>query len=603
MNTIPSLLSTLRRILDRRQKRAFIIVFIASLFAALLEVVSLGAVFALVLSLLKPDGQAADLIGQGLTAVGIDPDTDNSFWIGSFVIIAYALKTGLSILLSWVRARASLDQNAVFGKRLLAGYLSKPWTFFLEQHSTILATRVTGHTYQLAVYVFVEMAMVCAEVLVVLFIFGFLVMLNPFLTLWLTAILGGLSLLMAFGLRRSNDRLARTKLDAEHTAATTVQTVLQGAREVLLNHSGSFFYDRYRHHINRAVNAHIALTTWREVPRFIFEFGLVASFLGLLGVLLANHTPADEILSIAAVYAAASFRLMPSLGRLSQAAYHLRSSLPLLGEVAGDLALRPTLPADPQSVTPLGLHKDIVFDNVSYTYPGSGRASLNSVSFRIHRNESLGVVGPTGAGKTTLMELLLGLLQPSSGNILIDGTPLTAEHLPAWQASLGYVPQNLYLTEDSIRHNIAFGIDDNHIDEAAIHHAARLAQIENFINTNMPQGFNTPVGERGVRLSGGQRQRLGIARALYRKPQVLLLDEATAALDTATEAAVTEALRGLAGQKTIILIAHRLSTVRHCTNILALEDGTITGQGSFELMAANNSTVRRLLAAAQDYQQ
>ncbi|MFN9322351.1 MAG: ABC transporter ATP-binding protein [Holosporales bacterium] len=599
---MPPLLSTLRRILDRQQKRAFIIVFIAAFFAALLEVISLGAVFALVLSLLKPDGQTAGLIGQGLTTVGVNPDAATPFWIGSIVIILYALKTGLSILLSWVRARASLRQNAVFGERLLAGYLAKPWTFFLGQHSTVLATRVTGHTYQLAVYVFVELAMVCAETLVVLFIFGFLIMLNPFLTLWLTAILGGLSLLMAFGLRSSNDRLARIKLAAEHAAATTVQTVLQGAREVLLNHSGSVFYHRYQQHIGRAVDAHVALVTWREVPRFVFEFGLVASFLGLLGVLLSRHTPADAVLSVAAVYAAASFRLMPSLGRLSQAAYHLRSSLPLLGEIADDLAQRPPLPANPQSVTPLGLRQDIIFDKVSYAYPGSGRPSLHGVSFRLHRNESLGVVGPTGAGKTTLMELLLGLLQPSSGTILIDGTPLTADRLPAWQASLGYVPQHLYLTEDSIRRNIAFGVADNNIDEEAVHAAARLAQMEHFIRTAMPQGFDTPVGERGVRLSGGQRQRLGIARALYRKPQVLLLDEATAALDTATEAAVTEALRGLAGQKTIVLIAHRLSTVRQCTSILALEDGTVTGQGSFDIMAANNTTVRRLLAAAQDSQ-
>ncbi|MFN8693705.1 MAG: ABC transporter ATP-binding protein [Holosporales bacterium] len=587
------LLKTIPALLDRAQRRAFWGLFGAAFVTAILEVSSLGAVFALVMAILKTEEGAAPtgFIGRVLEAMPGDA-AHATLWLGLAVIALYGLKTGLGVYLGWVRARASISQNAVFAERLLAQYLREPWPFFLKQHTNVLATRVNHHCYQLAVYLFQELAVVAAEALVILAVVVFLIILNPVVTLGLVGTLGLLSFVLIKLIKNRSYRWSSRKLAAEQEASTTAQTMLQGMREVLINHSGALFYNAYSRQIRAATHAHSVLLTWREVPRFLMEFTLVTSFLVLLGLLMAQGTPKEQVLSIAAVYGAASFRLLPSLSRLSQAAYHIRMAAPLLEEVESALRQRPPVPTATALPAPLTFQHTLRFENVSYRYPGAAEDTLHGISFAIERGQSIGVVGASGAGKTTLMELLLGLLQPTAGVITVDGVPLTAEMLPAWQAALGYVPQSIYLTPDSLARNIAFGLDDAAIDTAAVERAARDASMDAFIRT-LPDSYQTPVGERGAALSGGQRQRLGIARALYRSPQVLLLDEATSALDTSTEAAVSESINALRGQKTLVLIAHRFSTVADCDKLLVLEQGRVVGFDGIAALKADNPAVRR----------
>jgi ATP-binding cassette subfamily C protein len=499
--------------------------------------------------------------------------------------------------LSWARARTALAQNYLFAERLLERYLHRPWSFFLESNTSTLLHRIMGQTNLLGLYLFNELAIVIAEVLVIVAMLGFLAWLNPTVTLGLCVILGLTGGLLVLTLKKRSSQLGRIRLENEQAAFKTAEIAMTGAKEIRLNHSQDYFFARFSTLMRRNVGANIAISTLREVPRFVLEFAIVGGFLGLLGFLKLRQLPTETILSIAAVYAAASFRLLPSLNRLSQAAYHLRVALPLLQGLQEDLRLD-TAPHTPQLHAPVAVPftSSIRFADVSFRYPGAERPSLHHISLTIPRNSAVGIVGATGAGKTTLVEILTGLLPPDSGTVMVDGTPLTSERLPGWQARIGYVPQQIYLYDETVLRNIAFGIPDAAIDPDRAREAAKLANIDTFI-MGLPEGYGAQVGDRGVKLSGGQRQRLGIARALYRQPDVVVMDEATSALDTATEAEVATAIRGLSGHKTLFIIAHRLSTVRHCDMIVVLEQGRIVATGTFAELQDSCEPFRRLIAA------
>jgi ABC-type multidrug transport system fused ATPase/permease subunit len=259
------------------------------------------------------------------------------------------------------------------------------------------------------------------------------------------------------------------------------------------------------------------------------------------------------------------------------------------------LETRGTPKAVPAGATePVRLTRQLELVDVQFSYPTADRASLNGLTLSIAANTTVGIVGGTGAGKTTAVDLILGLLQPTAGKIMVDGVELTARNQRGWQDVLGYVPQQIYLMDDTVAANIAFGIPKDKRDQAAIERAAKLAELHDFVMGDLPKGYDTEVGERGVRLSGGQRQRIGIARALYHDPDVLILDEATSALDNLTEQAVMEAVHNLGHRKTIIMIAHRLTTVRNCDNIFLLEKGQLADQGPYEELLASNETFRRM---------
>jgi ABC-type multidrug transport system fused ATPase/permease subunit len=286
--------------------------------------------------------------------------------------------------------------------------------------------------------------------------------------------------------------------------------------------------------------------------------------------------------------------ILPNLGVMAVAGYRLLPTLQLLyGQVTQFTSMRHSLDEvfeefvaverDDKSghveislgkSRPLEWQDAITLDEVSFIYPGTDRRVLDRFSVTIQKNTSIGFIGPTGSGKSTLIDLLLGLHRPTSGRVLIDGQPLTPELIPSWQATIGYVPQDLFLIDDTIARNIALGVPDNEIDTARLHEVCAMAQILDFIETELRDGFQTTAGERGVRLSGGERQRLGLARALYHRPSLLLLDEATSSLDTATEVKLIEALRSLSGELTIVTVAHRFSAVAGCDKLIDLGNET-----------------------------
>jgi len=292
-----------------------------------------------------------------------------------------------------------------------------------------------------------------------------------------------------------------------------------------------------------------------------------------------------------ALYAFAGYRLMPALQQIYNNIIRIKFTIPALDTVYNDLkSLKPYSPSHNKEAIPL--NKTITLKNLYFHYPNASRTALKNINFSIQARSTVGIVGATGSGKTTTVDIILGLLEPQKGTLEVDDKVIDKHNLKSWQRSIGYVPQQIFLSDDSVAANIAFGTDLKDINQEAVEYAAKIANLHEFVINELPSKYQTTVGERGIRLSGGQRQRIGIARALYHNPQILILDEATSALDNLTERAVMDAVQTLRKNLTIILIAHRLSTVRNCDNILLLEKGEIKEQGTFEELIKNNAQFR-----------
>jgi len=312
--------------------------------------------------------------------------------------------------------------------------------------------------------------------------------------------------------------------------------------------------------------------------------------LGLLvSVMVLSNKAIGDILQVLSLFGAAAFRLLPSISQVINSFMSINVNRPILNNLYTDLSLK--IPATTTDQKSRKLLDRIDVEGLSFSYARTTRDALNNVSIHIRRGEAVGLIGSSGSGKSTLVDILLGLLEPISGRVRIDGNDIH-QNLRGWQDQIGYVPQSIFLTDDTLRRNVAFGLPKDKIDDDAVRSAIRSAQLEEFV-ASLPDGMETVVGERGVRLSGGQRQRIGIARALYNNPDVLVLDEATSSLDTETEHGVMQAVQALQGDKTVIIVAHRLSTVEYCDRLYRLENAQIVDEGTFSEVTSRTKDLPR----------
>ncbi|HEX2473840.1 MAG TPA: ATP-binding cassette domain-containing protein [Lacipirellulaceae bacterium] len=339
------------------------------------------------------------------------------------------------------------------------------------------------------------------------------------------------------------------------------------------------------------------------VPKSAFEIVAQGGLLIVLMVLLgwSGQENFSNVVPMLGLYAFAGMRLIPALQEIYGTLTKMTFGQAALDRLYNDLALAAASPAPshPRDVVPLPLHQLLELRGVTFAYPNAERRALADISLSIPARTTTGFVGATGAGKTTLVDVILGLLEPQRGEVLVDGTSVYPDNIRAWQRSIGYVPQNIFLADDTVAGNIAFGVPRDRIDMQAAERAAKCAELHTFVLEELPDGYQTKIGERGIRLSGGQRQRVGIARALYHDPDVLIFDEATSALDNLTEKAVMDAIRNLAHLKTILVIAHRLSTVRPCDRIFLLDRGQLKTAGTFDELLAHDAGFKKLATAAE----
>ena len=474
--------------------------------------------------------------------------------------------------LAWQQMRFVYGVQADLSQRLFIGYLRQHYTFHLQRNSAQLIRNVINETTLFSLTGLRYGMMLLTELLVLLGISVLLLIVEP---------LGALLVVVTLGLagwifsRLTRSHILRWGEKRQHHEGLRIQCLqegLGGVKDVKLLGRECDFIAQYQSHNVGSAKVGERQATLQALPRLWLELLAVIGLVTLVLVMIGQGKSMEGLLPTLGLFAAAAFRLMPSVNRVLGAIQGVRYALPVIDTLHSEiLFLDETKP--PRHGQPLSLKNELAIDHVSFQYPSAKALALDEVSLSISQGSSVGFIGGSGAGKSTLVDIILGLLTPISGAVKIDGTDIQTS-LRSWQDKIGYVPQSIFLTDDTLRRNVAFGLHNDQIDEAAVWSAIRAAQLEQFVN-DLPQGLDTQVGERGVRLSGGQRQRIGIARALYHSPSVLVLDEATSSLDTYTERGVMDAVRALKGDKTLLIVAHRLSTVEHCDRIFRLEQGRL----------------------------
>jgi ABC-type multidrug transport system fused ATPase/permease subunit len=515
------------------------------------------------------------------------------------VAIYHVAKNMLVIGTQYVRHKIAGESSASLASAMLRGYLFTPYPFHFRRHSADLI-RNTTHSVRMVFITLGAAASVLSELLVGAGIIAVLLAAAPGVTLVTALVLGILVVLLVRWTRGIAERAGSGEHALNREMLQTLQQALGAIKEIKVLGRETFFYRAFARQQQEIVGLGYLGVTLQALPALLLETVFVCGALLVIALLTITGRVGSEGLPLLALFAYAGFRVTPMANRLTFRLSEIRTSgfsvdrlyedyLLVTGheveEADGDAAAR-------------GVARNIVVEHVSYTYPGASSPALRDVSLAIRGGESIGFVGPTGAGKSTLVDIIIGLLPPSSGRVTIDGQELTSANARAWRRNVGYVPQSIVLLDDTLRRNIALGVPEAEIDEEAVQRALRLARLDDVV-ASRPDGLDTKVGERGVRLSGGERQRIGIARALYHDPDVLVLDEATSALDNVTESAIASAISALEGRKTVLIIAHRMSTVRNCDRLALLAGGRLVDCGTFEQLLAGSEEFRALVLAAE----
>jgi len=485
--------------------------------------------------------------------------------------------------LAWRQMSFAFGVEAQLSQRLFTVYLRQPYTFHLQRNSAQLIRNAVNDVNLFTFNVIIPGMSLVTEALVFPGLCILLLVVEPLGALIVVTVLGT----CAWGFQRlTRGRIGRWGETRQHHEGLRIQHLQQGlggAKDVKLLGRETDFLEQYSVHNAQCARAGRLQLFLQQLPRLWLELLAAAGLATLVLAMLAQGRDFSAILPMLGLFAMAAFRLMPSVNRVLSSIQSLRYGLAVINTLHEELKLAAPAPRKPgTAIAPF--RETLELDQVSFTYFGTPVPAIKDLSLVIRRGESVGFIGPSGAGKTTLVDVLLGLLAPDSGEVRVDGNDIQRS-LRTWQDQIGYVPQSVFLTDDTLRRNVAFGLPSAQVDEAAVWRAIRAAQLEEFVQS-LPQGLDTVVGERGIRLSGGQRQRIGISRALYHDPATLVLDEASSSLDTATEREVMQAVRALQGSKTILIVAHRLSTVEHCDRLYRLEQGRVVATGTPQTMLA-----------------
>jgi ABC-type multidrug transport system fused ATPase/permease subunit len=572
-----SVFAKIWRVLGPADRRLAAWVLAGMVVGMLTETLSIGAVIPALTLFAGPEAASRSPKLTALLEWFGNPNEAELIVGGLLLLLAlYAIKTLILVALAWQQARflASIREN--LSRRLFKTYLTQPWPFFLQRNSAQL---IRNNTTEIAMFVqgCTGMLSACAEGSVTLGIAILLMWVEPLAVVVVGLMLAFATWALQATLRERLTRWGKMRHRADGLRVKALQQGITGVREVKVFGRESEFLEHFRVAESQASHAMRMQTFAGHLPRLWYEFLAVAGVAVLGVVLYVQGVPVTSLLPRLGLFAVAAFRLMPSLNRIVASLQSIQYLEPTVNVLASELAL-PSPAVQPATPHRLPLKHEIRLDGISFSYPAAHRPALRNISLTIATGSSVGLIGESGAGKSTLVDLLLGLLEPDSGRITVDGRDIRTD-LRAWQNSIGYVPQAIFLTDDTIQANVAFGLPADRMDGEAVHRALVAAQLDVFV-AGLPDGIHTVVGERGVRLSGGQRQRIGIARALYWDPPILVLDEATSALDTATEAGVMAAVNDLHGRKTLIIIAHRMSTVAHCDELFRLSRGALVGDAT-----------------------
>ena len=593
-------------LLGRERPGRWLVLVLISLVASVFEMLGALAIYLLLALLTAPDTIATvPLVGDLIARLPFDDLTTLRVVAGSAVMVFFVIRGIIVVGRAYIETRLVTAAGVEVSDRLLGGYLSMPYRFHTRRNTAEMVRNAFAVTTLLQQQVMLPLAFLVGDAFLVAGLAVIVLASEPLGGVVAVVFLGGVTLLIQRLLRPRLQGWSRRSQDAATGGLQAIQQSLGGIRDIKLLGQEATFLAEHRYFRLRGARALYLSQAAGAIPRAMIELAMVSAVVVLTLVTLATGASVDEALATIGLFAYAGLRLQPVLQRIVTSVNSIRSNSAIVDDLAADLhqvqdwaAVIAEQPVQPSDV-PEPFADRLELDGVQFTYAPdepSVRPALRGIDLTVRRGEFLGICGPTGGGKSTLLDLLVGLLQPTAGTITVDGRPLDAA--PAWWWSqLGVVSQQVFLTDDTLRRNIAFGVAPEAIDEVRLARCVERAQLSEMV-AGLPAGLHTVVGERGIRLSGGQRQRVAVARALYREPPVIVLDEGTSALDGATEARVIAALDEVAPDRTLIAVAHRLMTLRGADRILVVADGHVTDTGTYDELMTSSALFRELAGSA-----
>ena len=524
---------------------------------------------------------------------GIENNQQFLFALGLTVFVILIFSLTFKALTNYVLIRFVQMREYTIGKRLIEGYLHQPYSWFLSRHSADLGKIILSEVQQLVSDGIRPLMELIAKGMVAFTLIILLILVDPILTLVIGLILTIAYLLVFYFVSRSLKRSGKKRLLHNQLRFTTINEAFGGAKEVKIGNLERSYIKKFSISAQTYAIVHASQLVIAQIPRFILEAIAFGGILLIMLYMMSQTGSINSALPIVSLYVFAGYRLMPAVQQIYESFTQLTFIGPSLDKLYDDINNLNEYNTNDENQEILPFKKTISLKNISYSYPNSKRKILQNIDISINSKSTIGIVGTTGSGKTTTVDIILGLLEPQLGSLEVDGKIINKKNSRSWQRSIGYVPQQIFLADDTIAANIAFGIEFEDINQEAIEKASKIANLHDFILAELPNKYQTTIGERGVKLSGGQRQRIGIARAIYHNPQLLILDEATSALDNQTERAVMDAINNLGKNITIVVIAHRLNTIKKCDKIYLLEKGQIIDEGSFEDLIKSNEDFRK----------
>lgn len=585
-------------ILDSRERRRGYLLLVMIVIMAFLQMTGVASVIPFVKVVSSPeivqDSQYFFFIYKYL---GFESTKSFMYFLGLAMLALLLGSIAFQAVTSYAIVRYTQMRGYSLSRKLVQAYLRQPYDWFLDRHSADLGKSILSEASQVIQGALLPLMEFFSNAAVLIALIGLLIAVDPFIALIVAFALGGAYGALYFVVRRYLDRIGAERFQANKERFQAVQEAFGGIKEVKVSGLEAPFLKRFEPSAKKFARVQASANIWGELPRFGMQAIAFGGAFIIILYMMDRPGGLQGALPVLAVYLLAGRKLLPSIADAYKKLTKLRFTKPALDVLYSDLK---KLHSDDVNFSkikapePMGLEYNLKMESIFYTYPKAHNPALRNLSLEIPARTTVGLVGATGSGKTTTVDVILGLLWPQQGKLLVDGNALTKENLRSWQCTLGYVPQHIYLADETVAANIAFGVPPEKIDMEAVERAARVAELHDFVAAELPDGYQTVVGERGVRLSGGQRQRIGIARALYNEPSVLIMDEATSALDNVTEKQVMQSISRMKGRRTIILIAHRLSTVQDCDMIYFLERGELQARGTYNELLEISEAFRRM---------
>lgn len=592
-----NILKKILNLFDAKEQKSFYLLLTLMFVMAFFDMLGIASIFPFITVLANPNLIETNIvltyIYEKSFILGVNNKKDFLFLSGITVFMLLIISLSLKGITNYAQISFSMMREYSIGKKLIEGYLHQPYTWFLNKNSADIGKNILSEVNQVIIQTIFPVITLIAQSIITFLIILLLIIVDPIITLVVGFVLSISYLIIFIFIKNILTKIGIERLNANKSRFNSIVEAFGSFKETKLKALEENHINQFSKPAIIYAKSQSLATIIGQLPRYFLEAIGFGGLIILVLFLMTKNQNFSAVLPIITLYAFAGYRLMPALQQIYKAVTQIRFSKSSLETLHDDLQKLKIVKNTSINKNPIVFKKKFTLRDINFKYPDTNELKLEDINLEILRNTKIGIVGTTGSGKTTLVDLILGLLDPISGNVLIDDKVMKIQDKKFWQRNIGYVPQEIYLKDSTIISNIAFGLEEREINIKSVEKASKISSLHDFIINELPNGYNTVVGERGVRLSGGQRQRIGIARALYQNPQLLVLDEATSALDNITEKAVIDSVNNL-DNITTIMVAHRLSSVKNCDNIFLLENGKLKAQGTYNELYQSDEIFRKM---------